>query len=176
MPCSLSHPTFQSGGVASESWVKIAISNFPLPNAWSGEKWGGAPCSRLLCRGVRGKIGETMAKLHQFWKRIPKTIRKPLVFIVGFAIVVAGIAMLVLPGPGWAAIFLGFAVLATEFAFAEKVRDWLVDNLKRIIRIGQDTWKNLSTQKKRSTIVLMILVTTIAIYAIICIILHKYVH
>lgn len=40
------------------------------------------------------------------------------VFTVGMAVLLAGIAMLVLPGPGWAAIFVGFAILATEFAWA----------------------------------------------------------
>jgi len=74
-----------------------------------------------------------MGRLTQIWQKVPKTVRKPLVFAVGIAIVVAGIAMLALPGPGWAAIFLGFAVLATEFAFAEKVRDWLVTQLRKLI-------------------------------------------
>ena len=37
------------------------------------------------------------------------------VLTIGFAIICAGIAMLVLPGPGWAAIFVGLAVLSTEF-------------------------------------------------------------
>lgn len=68
---------------------------------------------------------------------MPKTVRKPLIFMVGFAIVCAGIVMLVVPGPGWAAIFLGFAVLATEFAFAERVRDWLVGLLKQLIAYGK---------------------------------------
>lgn len=62
--------------------------------------------------------------------------------MIGSAIVVAGIAMLALPGPGWAAIFLGFAVLATEFAFAEKVRDWLVSQLKQLIAKAKRLWNN----------------------------------
>jgi uncharacterized protein (TIGR02611 family) len=37
------------------------------------------------------------------------------------AIVLAGLAMLVFPGPGWAAIFLGLAVLATEYAWAHRL-------------------------------------------------------
>ena len=41
-------------------------------------------------------------------------------------LLVAGIAMLVLPGPGWLTIAAGLAVLATEFAWA---RRWL-DQLK----------------------------------------------
>lgn len=46
------------------------------------------------------------------------------VLLVGVAIVVAGAAMLVLPGPGWVAIFLGLAVLATEFVWAQRVLRW----------------------------------------------------
>jgi uncharacterized protein (TIGR02611 family) len=46
------------------------------------------------------------------------------VFTVGVAVLLAGIAMLVLPGPGWAAIFVGFAVLATEFAWARYALRW----------------------------------------------------
>jgi hypothetical protein len=30
--------------------------------------------------------------------------------------------MLVLPGPGWATIFLGLAIMATEFDRAEQIR------------------------------------------------------
>lgn len=74
------------------------------------------------------------------WYKVPTAIRKPLVFIVGFAVVAAGVLMLVLPGPGWVAIFLGFAILATEFAFAEKVRDWLIQFLKNLIRWLKSVW------------------------------------
>jgi uncharacterized protein (TIGR02611 family) len=49
------------------------------------------------------------------------------VFTVGMAVLLAGIAMLVLPGPGWAAIFVGFAILATEFAWARVVLLWAKD-------------------------------------------------
>jgi uncharacterized protein (TIGR02611 family) len=43
------------------------------------------------------------------------------VFTAGVIVLLAGIVMLVLPGPGWAAIFVGFAILATEFAWAQSV-------------------------------------------------------
>lgn len=45
------------------------------------------------------------------------------VTIVGFVVILAGIAMLVLPGPGWAAIFLGLAILATEYVWARRLLD-----------------------------------------------------
>ncbi|RFU87437.1 TIGR02611 family protein [Streptomyces triticagri] len=46
------------------------------------------------------------------------------VFIVGLAVVGAGVAMLVLPGPGWLVIFGGMAIWATEFVWAQLVLRW----------------------------------------------------
>jgi uncharacterized protein (TIGR02611 family) len=40
---------------------------------------------------------------------------------VGGFLVIAGIALLVLPGPGWLVIFLGLGILATEFVWAERL-------------------------------------------------------
>ena len=45
------------------------------------------------------------------------------VLLVGMGLVIAGIAMLVLPGPGWAAIILGLIVLASEYAWARRLLD-----------------------------------------------------
>ena len=75
-----------------------------------------------------------METFKRRWKRIPAPVRKPLILIIGSTIVIAGIAMLALPGPGWAAIFLGLAVLATEFAFAERVRDWAIGEVKKLVK------------------------------------------
>jgi uncharacterized protein (TIGR02611 family) len=47
------------------------------------------------------------------------------IFLVGVALLVAGAAMLVLPGPGIAVILLGLVVLAREFAWARRVLDWV---------------------------------------------------
>ncbi|MET9732252.1 TIGR02611 family protein [Streptomyces sp. NPDC006458] len=46
------------------------------------------------------------------------------VFIVGLAVVGAGIVMLPLPGPGWVVIFGGMAIWATEFVWAQLVLRW----------------------------------------------------
>lgn len=94
-----------------------------------------------------------MERLRRKWKSIPKAVRKPLVFILGFAVVGTGVVMLVFPGPGWAAIFVGFAILATEFAFAERVRDWLIKELKIILhntRLAWHTfWRKIRGKKSR---------------------------
>ncbi|MFF3887796.1 TIGR02611 family protein [Streptomyces sp. NPDC001914] len=46
------------------------------------------------------------------------------VFIVGLAVVAAGVVMLPLPGPGWLVIFGGMAIWATEFVWAQLVLRW----------------------------------------------------
>jgi len=49
---------------------------------------------------------------------IAKSAKRVTVSVVGAALVVAGLVMLVLPGPGILVIAVGFAVLGTEYAWA----------------------------------------------------------
>jgi uncharacterized protein (TIGR02611 family) len=51
--------------------------------------------------------------------------------VLGFVVVLAGVVMLVTPGPGIAVIVLGLAMLALEFAWAER---WLEHILNRADR------------------------------------------
>ncbi|MCH0540545.1 TIGR02611 family protein [Streptomyces sp. MUM 203J] len=46
------------------------------------------------------------------------------VFLIGLAVVVLGVIMLPLPGPGWVVIFGGMAIWATEFIWAQLVLRW----------------------------------------------------
>ncbi len=52
------------------------------------------------------------------------------VAVVGGILVIAGIAMLVLPGPGILAIVAGLALLALEFDAARDLRDRVVGRLR----------------------------------------------
>ncbi len=45
--------------------------------------------------------------------------------LAGFTVLLAGIIMLVTPGPGWPAILGGLAILAGEFVWARRVLDRL---------------------------------------------------
>jgi uncharacterized protein (TIGR02611 family) len=47
--------------------------------------------------------------------------RKGGITVAGVGIMAAGVAMLVLPGPGLAVILLGLAVLASEYAWAARL-------------------------------------------------------
>ena len=58
------------------------------------------------------------------WLRwISSNIKRLIVLVVGVALLGAGLAMLVLPGPGFLVVVAGLAVLATEFAWAERALD-----------------------------------------------------
>jgi len=60
-------------------------------------------------------MAPTPAEVLRFIGRSSKRIA---VSVVGAALVAAGLAMLVLPGPGILVVALGFAVLGTEYAWA----------------------------------------------------------
>ena len=60
-------------------------------------------------------MAPTPGEIVRFVGRSSKRIA---VSIVGGVFVVAGLAMLVLPGPGILVIALGFAILGTEYAWA----------------------------------------------------------
>ncbi|MGH2685221.1 MAG: PGPGW domain-containing protein, partial [Actinomycetota bacterium] len=52
---------------------------------------------------------------------IARNSKRAAVSIVGAALVLAGLAMLVLPGPGIIVVAIGFAVLGTEYAWAGRL-------------------------------------------------------
>jgi uncharacterized protein (TIGR02611 family) len=49
--------------------------------------------------------------------------------LLGFTVVLVGVAMLVLPGPGLLVIAAGLAMLALEFAWAERVLERTLDRM-----------------------------------------------
>ncbi len=57
--------------------------------------------------------------------------------LIGFTLLLAGVVMLVTPGPGWVTIALGLAVLAAEFVWARR----LLNRLKEQgVRIRDSVW------------------------------------
>jgi uncharacterized protein (TIGR02611 family) len=50
--------------------------------------------------------------------------------IVAFAIFIGGIALIPLPGPGWAIVFIGLGMLALEFKWAENLMEKILDRLE----------------------------------------------
>ena len=56
---------------------------------------------------------------------------KLLVGLVGVLVVALGLVLVPLPGPGWLVVFLGVAVLGTEFPAAHRVTEFVRRQLRR---------------------------------------------
>ena len=64
-------------------------------------------------------------------------LRKAIVAVVGFTVVLLGVVMVVTPGPALLVIPLGLAILATEFVWAQKLLKWARATIKKKIGRGQ---------------------------------------
>lgn len=54
-------------------------------------------------------------------------VRRAFRVVAGFTLLLAGVVMIVTPGPGWLVIFLGLSLLAAEFIWARR----LMERMKR---------------------------------------------
>jgi len=74
------------------------------------------------------------------WKLLPQSLRKTIVFLVGFTLIVTGLLLIILPGPfTLPLVVLGLVVLALEFAWAESLlirvrKEGAKINLKKLLR------------------------------------------
>jgi uncharacterized protein (TIGR02611 family) len=89
------------------------------------------------------------------------------IFIIGLAVVVLGIIMLPLPGPGWVVIFGGMAIWATEFVWAQLVLRWT----KR--KVTEAAQKALDPKVRRRNIILTS-VGLVIVAAIVGVYLYKF--
>ena len=64
--------------------------------------------------------------------------------VLAFVVVLGGLALVPLPGPGWAIVFVGLGMLALEFDWAEK----LMERALNRIEAAQQAAKNASPAQK----------------------------
>lgn len=85
-----------------------------------------------------GRFARAFHAFTQRWRawleRRPwlRRLYQTLVTILGVLVILAGVVMLVLPGPGWLTIFAGLAILGTEFHWARRLLGWLRQKLARL--------------------------------------------
>ena len=58
-------------------------------------------------------------------------VYRTVVGILGGGLAIVGLLMVPLPGPGWLVVFLGLAILGTEFHWAKRLAGWLKRALDR---------------------------------------------
>jgi uncharacterized protein (TIGR02611 family) len=56
---------------------------------------------------------------------------RALIGLIGGAIIVGGLILVPLPGPGWLIVFIGIAVLGVEFRWARRLGRWVRRQLAR---------------------------------------------
>lgn len=64
-----------------------------------------------------------MATSREVIRWIGRGSKRAGITVIGFVLIIGGIVLLPLPGPGWLIIFAGLAVLATEYVWAERALD-----------------------------------------------------
>ena len=101
---------------------------------------------RLLAETTWSQRHNACKLQHGMYARIAK-------IIAGFVLLGAGVAMLLLPGPGWLTIIAGLAVLATEFLWAHHLLARVKNAATRIRSYGpggRSTHATKTTRPNRS--------------------------
>lgn len=97
---------------ALESEIAVDIADAERPDR---------PVRRLL-RRLRQAIGRRPGVLRAY---------RVLVAVLGGVMAIGGLLLVPLPGPGWLVVFLGLAILGTEFAWAKRLAAFTKRQLAR---------------------------------------------
>jgi uncharacterized protein (TIGR02611 family) len=83
--------------------------------------------------------------------RVLDTTWRAIILVVGLTMLGLGLFFLLFPGPGWAVIIVGLIVLATEYAWAQRLLNPVKEFSSRIARMAMSE----EYRTKRSNIVLI---------------------
>ncbi|MBC7746484.1 PGPGW domain-containing protein [Pedobacter sp.] len=103
-----------------------------------------------------------MQSFKKMWFRLHRHVRQPIILTIGMFFVLASALTGWLPGPGGIPLFLiGITILATEFRWAERIRDRV---LRHVHLLGH--WLRLHPKLGAILITLGIICSITFIYAI----------
>lgn len=83
-----------------------------------------------------------------------------IILVVGLTLVGLGIFFLLFPGPGWAVIIIGLIVLATEYAWAQRLLNPVQEFSSRIARLVVS--QEYRTRRSNAILIVTIVVVSIA--------------
>jgi uncharacterized protein (TIGR02611 family) len=97
-------------------------------------------------------LSEKLAQRRE--RHIQRSMPYRVAFMVAaFAVLLGGIALIPLPGPGWAIVFVGLGMLALEFKWAENLMEKILDRLEG----AKDAAENASPAQKALGVVATVL-------------------
>ena len=101
------------------------------------------------------------SKLYKRWKKVPRQPRQILAFLLGVFLIAVSPLVGTIPGPGGIAVFvLGTAVLASEFDWAESVKNFF---LKTVPEEFNSRWQPTPRWQQTFDITALLLLTGAAI-------------
>jgi uncharacterized protein (TIGR02611 family) len=113
---------------AAAAFVTTFLTNFA--------EWAPRPSTKLKESRRMTVIETARSRLDIAYQRrtLAGQTKRVVITVVGIAIVILGIILLPLPGPGWLVIFGGLAVLAGEYDWAQDLLSWAREKYKKTAR------------------------------------------
>jgi uncharacterized protein (TIGR02611 family) len=74
-----------------------------------------------------------LEKIQKLLSKLPHPIRWAVTVLIGFILLVAGLIMMVTPGPGLLFIFFGLSILALEIEWARELNKQGLQGLEKIV-------------------------------------------
>ncbi len=74
-----------------------------------------------------------MERLRKILAKLPHPVRWVLTVSIGFILLIAGLIMMVTPGPGLLFIFFGLSILAFEIEWARELNKQGMQGLEKIV-------------------------------------------
>jgi Putative transmembrane protein (PGPGW) len=82
----------------------------------------------------------------------------------GSGIALGGLLMVIAPGPGWLAIFLGLGMLSGELLAVARILDRIEVQLRKLIRWLREAWNNTSVVGKALIFLAILTVVAASVY------------
>jgi uncharacterized protein (TIGR02611 family) len=83
---------------------------------------------------------------------------------VGSGIALGGLLMVIAPGPGWLAIFLGLGMLSGELLPVARILDRIEVRLRKLIRWLREAWNNTPVVGKALILLAILTVVAASVY------------
>jgi uncharacterized protein (TIGR02611 family) len=103
---------------------------------WFQKQW------RELRKSMPGRRFQELHERRQASRQSP--FRQRLGLGIGCLVVIAGIAMVPLPGPGWPIVLVGAGLLARESSRAARALDWVEVRFRGLLSWGVCRWQRAS--------------------------------
>ena len=128
----------------------------------------------------RGMITVVIERLREHWREFSESkpghrfqdryrrrqekrghiVKRIFLIVVGTVLALGSLFLAPLPGPGFATVFLGLAILAGELLPAARFLDWAEVRLRKFASLVEDVWKGSLLGKVSIVAVAVLLVAT----------------